>query len=239
MGGHRRPFTGASLSFGFQTPDLYGDKIRLPLHLGAVKLYNASVRTQRKTRYHHGNLREALLASALAVVAEAGVAELSLREVARRAGVSHAAPGHHFADKAGLLTALATLGFQRFAQALEAGGARGDGTPERLRWLGWAYVMFAAENEPYFRIMFRPELLHRDDPELRAASLRAYALLAGAVQRDDADEQGSARDPGPRATAAWAQAHGLATLWLDGNLPAAPSIGELDRLARTIFGLPA
>ena len=196
------------------------------------------MRKAKKTSYHHGRLREALLAAALELVREQGAAALSLREVARRAGVSHAAPAHHFGDKAGLLTALAIEGFRLFAEAQRAGAARGGDDPQsRFGWLGWAYVMFAAEHRAYFEVMFRPELLRRDDPELAQAGLAAYqvlldhvrAALGGAATEDEL---------ALRSTVAWAHAHGLAPLWLDGNLTHYAGLNNLDALARQAFGLP-
>jgi AcrR family transcriptional regulator len=195
------------------------------------------VRKAKKTSYHHGRLREALLAAALELVREHGAAALSLREVARRAGVSHAAPAHHFGDKAGLLTALAIEGFRLFAAAQRAGAARGGDDPlRRFGWLGWAYVMFAAEHRAYFEVMFRPELLRRDDPILAEVGREAYELLLEGVRA-------ALGDPAPEAlavnaTIAWSQAHGLATLWLDGNLAHYAGISDLDAAARKVFGLP-
>src|SRR5918998_1668160 len=119
--------------------------------------------------YHHGDLRRALLASAAEAIAESGPAALSLRDLARRAGVSHAAPAHHFGDKAGLLTALATEGYDRLADAL-------DGARERtgsLLEIGVAYVAFAVGNRAHFDVMFRPDLVSADDAELTAAQGRA------------------------------------------------------------------
>jgi AcrR family transcriptional regulator len=196
------------------------------------------MRKTRKTSYHHGNLREALLQAALGLVREQGPAAVSLREVARRAGVSHAAPAHHFGDKAGLLTALAVDGFVRFTEAQLAGAARGGDDPElRFSWLGWAYVMFAAEHRAYFEVMFRPELLRRNDAALAEAGLAAYQVLLQAVS---AVLGGNATpdEIALRATIAWAHAHGLATLWLDGNLAHYAGLSDLDALARQIFGLP-
>jgi AcrR family transcriptional regulator len=195
------------------------------------------MRKAKKTSYHHGRLREALLAAALELVREQGAAALSLREVARRAGVSHAAPAHHFGDKAGLLTALAIEGFRLFAAAQRAGAARGGDDPQRrFGWLGWAYVMFAAEHRAYFEVMFRPELLRRDDPTLAEVGLEAYQLLLEGVRA-------ALGDPTPEAlavnaTVAWSQAHGLATLWLDGNLAHYAGLSDLDAVARSVFGLP-
>jgi AcrR family transcriptional regulator len=195
------------------------------------------VRKSRKTSYHHGRLREALLEAALELVREQGPATLSLREVARRAGVSHAAPAHHFGDKAGLLTALAIEGFQRFTEAQRAGAARGGDDPQlRFSWLGWAYVMFAAEHRAYFEVMFRPELLRKGDETLAQVARGAYEVLEQTVRA-------ALADPAPdvlalRATTAWAEAHGLATLWLDGNLAQYAGLSDLDALARAVFELP-
>jgi AcrR family transcriptional regulator len=192
----------------------------------------------KKAGYHHGRLREALLDAALALVQEEGALAVSLREVARRAGVSHAAPAHHFGDKAGLLTALATEGFVRFTAAQRAGAERGGSDPLlRFSWLGWAYVMFAAEHRAYFEVMFRPELLRRDDPALAEASLAAYQVLLDTV-RDVLGGTPGEDELAMRATVAWAQAHGLATLWIDGNLAHYAKLTDLDALARQVFGLP-
>lgn len=190
----------------------------------------------RKAAYHHGNLRSALLSAALDLVREEGLAPISLREVARRAGVSHAAPAHHFGDKAGLLTALATRGFELFGEALRAGAARAADQPQtRLSWVGWAYVMFAAQNRAYFEIMFRPELLHLDDPDLVRAAGAAYRELTEAVELQWPDAKANEREL--HATRSWAEVHGLATLWLHGNLPAQADESALDVLARKMFGL--
>src|SRR4051812_42800509 len=101
--------------------------------------------------YHHGDLRRAVLDGALAAIEADGPAALSLRDIARRAGVSHAAPAHHFKDKAGVLTAIATEGYDRLAQSLrEANEKAGD-----LVESGTAYVHFAITNRAHFEVMFR------------------------------------------------------------------------------------
>lgn len=192
---------------------------------------------KNKSRYHHGNLREALLKAALEIVQEQGASALSLREVARRAGVSHAAPAHPFGDKAGLLSALAIEGFKRFTEAQRQGAARGTDPISRFSWLGWAYVMFAAEHRAYFEVMFRPDLLRKNDADLLAASLESYQLLLDCVHAvtpgDPSEDELAAR-----STVAWAQAHGLAKLWIDGNLAYYAELDDLDMLARQVFGLP-
>ena len=195
------------------------------------------MRRPRKTSYHHGNLHAALLEAALDSVRELGVGAISLREVARRAGDSHAAPAHHFGDKAGLLTSLAAQGFERFGASLNEGAARGGSdAKQRLAWVGWAYVMFAAEHRAYFEIMFRPELLHYSDPTLAQAASSAYQILLDAVRalRPDANEE----EIDLLATRSWAEVHGLATLWLHGNLKQHASRADLDKLVRRLCGLP-
>ncbi|MEV4198186.1 TetR/AcrR family transcriptional regulator [Micromonospora globbae] len=161
--------------------------------------------------YHHGDLRRALLDAAVEVIGESGPAALSLRDLARRAGVSHAAPAHHFRDKAGLLTALAVQGFDLLADRLRRAG-------DDLLEAGVAYVDFAVRHRAHFEVMFRPDLYRADDPEVRAASTRAGDVLrervAGLSARD-----GGPGDPGRDSLAAWSIVHGFATLWLAGALP--------------------
>jgi AcrR family transcriptional regulator len=167
--------------------------------------------------YHHGDLRRTLLSTAVDVLTERGPAALSLREVARRAGVSHAAPRHHFGDKAGLLTAVAVEGYELLGDAL---GTAMRETGE-FREVGVAYVAFAVSHRAHFEVMFRPELYHRDDPDLVAARAATAELLyrpAGGVARARGRRRLEA------GVAAWSLVHGVATLWLNGNLP--PDLGD-------------
>jgi AcrR family transcriptional regulator len=149
--------------------------------------------------YHHGDLRQAFITAAAEAITENGAAALSLRDLARRVGVSHAAPVHHFGDKAGLLTAVAVEGFRLLADALKAAG------PEFLE-VGVAYVGFAVDHRAYFEVMFRPDLYRADDPGVVAAREKSGRALAE-----------GAGDPTARL-AAWSLVHGLATLWLSGSL---------------------
>src|SRR5688572_22189691 len=131
-------------------------------------------------RYHHGDLRRALLDGAVAAIDEVGPTAMSLRDVARRAGVSHAAPAHHFGDKAGLLSALAAEGFRGLAAELGRAAATGS-----FLEVGVAYVRFAVAHPAHFAVMFRPDLLHPDDPELVAARAASSAALYGGVHEID------------------------------------------------------
>lgn len=159
--------------------------------------------------YHHGALREALLAAAERLLERGGVAAVTLRAVAREAGVSHGAPAHHFRDFADLLSAVATRGFGRLAAEMAAADAPQEDA--RLRGLGQSYVRFARRNPHLFVLMFRSDQLDDRDPALSAARQAAFVLLAGA----DPDEHAILR-----ATARWALAHGLALLAIDGRLDA-------------------
>jgi AcrR family transcriptional regulator len=168
--------------------------------------------------YHHGDLRRALLQAAVETIAEAGPAAVSLRDLARRTGVSHAAPAHHFGDKAGLLTAVATDGFRRLAATLrQTYQATGN-----FLEVGVAYVRFAVTHRAYFEVMFRPELYHPDDPELVQAREQARALLYPPAAEAATSPDG--RDDLRAGVAAWSLVHGLATLWLNHNLP--PQLGD-------------
>ena len=177
---------------------------------------------QRTAPYHHGNLRRALLDGALAAVAEQGPAALSLREVARRAGVSHAAPMHHFRNKAGLLTAIAAEGWNLLADALAAAqrdaGFGGQGV---------AYVVFATTRPAYFAVMRAPDLVHSDDPALVAARERA------GVQLRHGTGDGSGPDNSSHQLAAWALVHGLASLLLEGTIHVDPG-DSVEGLARAV-----
>ncbi|QKW07035.1 TetR/AcrR family transcriptional regulator [Streptomyces sp. NA04227] len=167
-------------------------------------------------RYHHGDLRRAVLAAALEVIAADGPAALSLRDLARRAGVSHAAPAHHFGDRTGLLTAIAAEGFDLLADAL--------GAADGLREAGVRYVRFARQRPAHFRVMFAPDLLRADDPELARAREAAGDRLREAVAGLPPEDRG--QDARLASIAAWSLAHGFATLLLSHNLDA--PVGDRD-----------
>ena len=178
---------------------------------------------QRTRPYHHGNLQRALIDAALTAVTEQGPAALSLRDVARRAGVSHAAPTHHFRNKAGLLTAIAAEGWNLLADALEqAQREAGFGAQ------GVAYVLFATRHPAHFAVMRAPDLLHHDDPSLVVARERAGEQLRKGTSETDptSDDRG-------RRLAAWALVHGLASLLLEGNIRPEPGT-NVEELARAV-----
>lgn len=167
--------------------------------------------------YHHGHLRQALLEAARTLINEAGVEALTLREVARRAGVTTAAPYHHFADKAALVTALAQQGLVELDQAAEAALVGIEAPREQLRAIGVAYVMFAVEHPAEFRLMFRPELgapFDMKDP----LSTPMFRVLIRVVAACRAAAGITEDDQGVTAITAWSLVHGLAALLIDGPL---------------------
>ena len=174
--------------------------------------------------YHHGALREALIDAAEAIIAERGVEGFSLREAARRAGVSPAAPGHHFGDARGLLTAVATRAFRDFGDALEAGDVGADRTA-RIRGQGMAYVRFALANRARYELMWRKALLDREDPDYCAAGDRAFDLLDHAARGVGAGEGPDLTVLAP-SIAAWSIVHGFVGLALSGAFGTGPE--ELD-----------
>lgn len=148
------------------------------------------------------------------VIATDGPTAVSLRELARKAGVSHAAPAHHFKDKAGLLTAIAIEGYEILADSLQDAF---DAAPLPVLELGVRYVRFAIDYPAHFEVMYRPDLYHRDDPELQAGKQWARRVLrAGVATLPNTEGRRDVTTSG--AVAAWSMAHGFATLWSTGNL---------------------
>ena len=175
-------------------------------------------------QYHHGQLRRALLDTALDLATTRGVEGFTLRELARQAGVSHAAPYHHFADKAALMTALALEIFESFGAALRrAWDEASDPPADRLMAVGAAYVRYAQDNPAAFRLMFRTELWETttvgDEANrgaLMAAGEAAFHVLLDGITICQADGSIPPGDPQLIALTAWSTVHGLAMLLLDG-----------------------
>ena len=176
--------------------------------------------------YHHGDLRAALIAAAESVIAERGIDGFSLREAARRAGVSPAAPAHHFKDARGLLTAVATGAFRRFGDALAAADTGVD-RAARIRAQGLAYVRFALAERAKFDLIWRYALIDREDPDYQAAGQRAFAILDRAARGEDAPAGDHPNDTTYAASiAAWSTVHGFARLALDGAFGNEPGATE-------------
>lgn len=160
--------------------------------------------------YHHGDLRAALLAAGEAELTERGVEGFSLRSVAKRAGVSHAAPAHHFGDVRGLLTALAAEGFRRFQAAMDAQEATTTDPRERAARAGLGYLDFALARPALFRLIFSSTRTDFTDPDLVSAGNTAYRHLVGLI-----DDLGGDRFD---VAALWAMSHGIADLSVGGRL---------------------
>lgn len=183
----------------------------------------AGMSTPART-YHHGNLRAVLLTAAAEEIQAVGAAQLSLRELARRAGVSHAAPAHHFRDKRGLFTALAADGFHLLHQRTTP-TLRGDAA---LAEAGMRYVEFALAYPSHFTVMFDNSLLDADDAALVRERGKAFDVLFEAVRA--ATGVAEEDDLLAQTLTAWAVVHGLATLWLTGNLPYGRDPDEVARV---------
>jgi AcrR family transcriptional regulator len=180
--------------------------------------------------YHHGDLRAACLSAALELLDEGGATALSLREVARRAGVSAAAPYRHYADREALVSAVAAVGYEQLAERLAAAHPA-PSTPEQLARVGVAYVEFALEQPALFRLMFS-EPCDRDNEERVAATAAVSLYLREIVARCF-----PRADPEALAPAIWALVHGLAFLHLDGRLDASTQSAVADRVTAAIDGL--
>src|SRR4030081_278233 len=178
--------------------------------------------SRSKATYHHGNLGPALVRTAMDLLEDGGEPALSMRAVARRAGVSPAAPYRHYADREGLVSAVAAVGYRELAERLAATHPS-PSTPDQLASLANAYVQFALERPALFRIMFGEPCDHDNDERVAATaavSLYVRAIVARSFPDADADAL---------ATAIWALVHGLAFLHLDGKLDASRPTGGADR----------
>lgn len=199
--------------------------------------------TSERTAYHHGNLREALIAASLDLLEREGCAGLGLRAAARAAGVSQTAPYHHFGGKEGLLAAVAAHGFRlmRAEQDRIATAAReADLDPEALvHELGVGYVRMARRHPELFRLMFGTAIVDRDaHPELVEANQDAYSVIADATRELLIWRNGAAgpEDVSIAVTAAWATVHGLANLLIDGRLrPGENDVPEEGVLVRRVL----
>jgi AcrR family transcriptional regulator len=174
---------------------------------------------ENRPTYHHGALREELMTACIRLIETEGIGAVSLRKVARTAGVSPAAPYHHFTDRAALLNAISARGFQMLIaearQAMEAAGA----PIEALGALIETYVRFAREHTAYVRLMYRPELSDSDkDPAVEVLAEEGIRLLTESVVACQRAGTAPPGDAGPLAAMVWSIAAGLAMIIIDGPL---------------------
>ncbi len=188
--------------------------------------------------YHHGDLAAALVRAAEEILETEGPQALTLRAVARRAGVSHMAPAHHFGDLGGLLSELAAHGYRLFAARLAA-AADNPGARSAARATGQAYVAFAQENPGLFLLMFRSERLDFSRPALAEAAGAASRALMRSAGADAADQAGwtggGARAALARMVFDWSLVHGFAMLLIDGRLDAVMAVPGCERDAASLL----
>jgi AcrR family transcriptional regulator len=194
--------------------------------LNSVKIKRAD-RKKRKAPYHHGDLRKQLIAATEQIILERGLDGFTLREAARRTGVSPAAPSHHFRDARGLLSEVALLGFQDFADDLAAADKRGGQDPEkRLYEQGLAYVTFAVNNPARFQLMFSNTKCDMGYKNLAQVADRSFKVLEDAVRAASELNPTDAMttDAYGLLMAMWSIVHGFAHLALGGQLDRAAKL---------------
>jgi AcrR family transcriptional regulator len=202
---------------------------------------NAGALSRSPSAYHHGDLQDALIAATEDILAAQGAEGFTLREAARRAGVSPGAPAHHFGNASGLLTEVAIRGYNDLERALKNAAPKDNSAKQRLHAQGVAYLRFALRYPGRFRLMFSNSRLLADDERLSVAAKLAYLELKSAV----AGIVGNASEDVEIASiSAWSTVHGFAMLALDGKFGKAASgkgqaaiIGVLNRVLENIWPL--
>src|SRR4051794_4754391 len=178
-------------------------------------------RPVKEAPYHHGALREALLTAAENVLERDGLAGLTLRAVAREAGVSHAAPTHHFGDLTGLVSELAAIGFRQFNAAMAMADSSGPSPLDKAMARAKAYVAYARAHPGMYGLMFRTERLDMTRPSLPEAASASFAGLAGAIgasRHEHIAAEALSLDQAAAIARAWSLVHGFTMLLLDGRL---------------------
>ncbi len=196
----------------------------------------AAMKKPKKPKsYHHGNLYESLVQAGTALLNEKGLPNFTLRETARRAGVSHAAPKNHFASVEDLLCEIAARGFEQFVVELDA---EADANPAqsadgRLISIGRAYVRFACASPQIYHLMFRQSQAFTKSAHLQEAATAAWTQLENAVRAVIGPDRGDAKQ---RSSHVWALVHGIASLVIDRRLPA--TVDPQDVIEQSLSTLP-
>jgi len=194
--------------------------------------------SDKQRRYHHGDLRRTLLDAAERELEDKGIEGFTLRGCAKRAGVSHAAPAHHFKDANTLLSALAAEGFARFSKAMEDRQAAAAPEPrDRMIAAGLAYLDFALASPSMLRLMFSSERPDHTLPELEKEAGRAFDLLVRSVKALRGDEPASDQGLDEEVAAIWATVHGMTELVVSGRMKFLPELfgPERDAVAARII----
>lgn len=172
----------------------------------------------REKKYHHGDLKSALVEAGLAELNDKGLATLSLRSIAARVGVSHTAPKNHFDGLRGLLTAIAAEGFRRHTAAMRQGVEGQPPGKARLTAACNGYLTFALENPELFRLMFSGTFCDADDADLKRAAWNSYEVLRGIAHGLDWDKAAAPGGPWRTEWMLWSMVHGYATLLIEGQI---------------------
>ena len=189
--------------------------------LRAAKTRRGRRAAPESTPYHHGALRDALLQAAERVLERDGIAGLTLRAVAREAGVSHAAPTHHFGDLTGLVSELAAIGFQQFNAAMAAACSPDVPSPAKGLARAKAYVGYAKAHPGMYGLMFRTERLDYSRPSLHEAAEASFSGLASAIaasRHEQIEAEALTLQQAAAIARAWSLVHGFTMLMLDGRL---------------------
>jgi AcrR family transcriptional regulator len=192
-----------------------------PAPTGRKRSASRTAGANQDAPYHHGALRDALLEAAERVLERDGLSGLTLRAVAREAGVSHAAPTHHFGDLTGLVSELAAIGFQQFNAAMAAATAAGNSLIEKAMARAKAYVAYAQAHPGMYGLMFRTERLDMSRPSLHEAAEASFAGLAGAIGADRHEQvhkEALSLEQAAAIARAWSLVHGFTMLLLDNRL---------------------
>lgn len=176
---------------------------------------------RRRRSYHHGDLKNALIAAGIDILAKDGSGALSLRSVAQKVGVSHAAPYAHFADKQALIAAISTEGYERLYEAIRAVAARYEPDPARqLVEAAWVYVKFALDDPEHFKVTLSGAVeKEKDYPAFVEVSKKSFALVVDIVQACQAKGVLPKGSPDLVAVGVWSLMHGLVSLLLENQIP--------------------
>ncbi|MEO1678691.1 MAG: TetR/AcrR family transcriptional regulator [Pseudomonadota bacterium] len=181
--------------------------------------YNEGIALKKyDKKYHHGDLKPALIEAGLAELEEKGLEALSLRSIAARVGVSHTAPKNHFDGLKGLLTAVATRGFEMHAAEMRRGVEDQPPGQARLQAAGNGYVRFALNHPQLFKLMFSKSLRDRDNPDLRRAAWGSYDVLRNVAHGLEWDKADSPGGPWRTEWMLWSMVHGYAMLLIEGEI---------------------
>ena len=200
-------------------------------HIGVVEKRSTRPRRKRPSRYHHGDLRRALVEEALRTIQSEGVSGLTLRGVGETLGVSRTALYRHFKDKSGLLAEVAREGFRTFRLELIDAWERGGRGSQGLEDMGMAYVRFAVANPSHYRVMFGGFVVGTPDAALLTEATGAFQVLVDAIIW--LQQHGLMRDDDPLQLAGyiWSVVHGIAMLVIDGQFGAQADAAMLTRFA--------